>query len=898
MDNWVTSNLSPEQQRPLLRSEKNTCILAAAGSGKTRALTYSLTSDLSAGVPAPHIAAFTFTEKAANELSTRVHLLANKHIPDIDVAGMYVGTIHGWCLQYLMENSDFYNFTPLDELHVSSLVSRLYDHLCLENAYNEGFPFAVDSFIRDIEVFYNEGMTVDQVSEPVQGSIIKFLNVLKNNRLLTFGGMIRSATEHLQDNGPLPFLKRLYVDEYQDVNPAQVALIKAMRGSETELVAVGDDHQCIYNWRGSDVTQILNFKNEFEDALICRLADNYRSRPSIVDFANSIGSHISLGDSARTMRPKRPISTASTCEWVSVNGDQAQARAVADAIERFRRQGVPYNQIAILLRSVLSWGPAIVDELKSREIPVACPILSRGGEIIDELVLPLFRWLKREPREPANEVEQENLDNHLNSLEKAVAKWSDTPEAINVFWTHIDEWTDSIEEGKNDAYNVRKYLYELLDKLNVKVGLNDYNLTVGIGIASQIIRSVEEVHRRRIKTNSRFSARRLMGEVYYAISRHKDSFGESVPVQTSQNGVLVSTVHQAKGKEWPVVIIPMVMSRRFPVASRQHNTSHPDSVAKRYGTTVEDERRLFYVAVTRAKDRLLIIDGAKTEPSKESQFRRELEGSNSISMCSFNEISYSFWDLNIEKKEESDPEPFRVGLSDLLLYVDCPFQYGLRRIANIQPAVGDELGFGRSLHELIQRRLESDLPWDNDDLNEQVQSHVFLPLMSESSEIISREAIRRRIAHLENMGVFNVNTQSEVDIEFVLEGGIVSGTVDGISQEEAGQTSIVEWKSNVNKEFLDRYIRQIVFYCNALKSKGININKAEILDVGSSFRQDSVVKHEADISTDSSRETLEEISVAMRGVSMGYFDPKPSKSACSSCDVHHICKFRYPFQDE
>ena len=168
-------------------------------------------------------------------------------------------TIHAWCLQYLTEQQDFYNFTPIDELHVDALVSRLYDLLGLEKAYRQPYPRAIGKFLKDIEVFFNEHLVLEQVPHEIRSSMEAFLDILHSNRLITFGGMIRYATQHLRENNPVVGLKALYVDEYQDVNPAQVSLIKAMLSDEAKVIGVGDDLQCIYNWRGSDVTAYLKF---------------------------------------------------------------------------------------------------------------------------------------------------------------------------------------------------------------------------------------------------------------------------------------------------------------------------------------------------------------------------------------------------------------------------------------------------------------------------------------------------------------------------------------------------------------------------------------------------------------------------------------------------------------
>jgi DNA helicase II / ATP-dependent DNA helicase PcrA len=296
MQGWIVAALSDEQKLAFSGTSSRSSILAAAGSGKTRTLIHLLAHDLCSGIPASGIVAFTFTEKAAEELLARIHFLGKEKLPKVDLSGIFIGTIHSWCLQYLYSQSDFYNITPIDELHLDALVGRLYDVLELGTLYNEAFPRAIEPFLTDIEVFYNEHLPFRQVPPRIRPALMSFIEVLSMNRLLTFGGMIRSATEHLQTKGPLAELQSLYVDEYQDVNPAQTALIRAMLPVGSKLRVVGDDLQSIYNWRGSDVTRILEFPQEFAPAEVIRLSMNYRSRPEIVTVANSVAEDIVLKD--------------------------------------------------------------------------------------------------------------------------------------------------------------------------------------------------------------------------------------------------------------------------------------------------------------------------------------------------------------------------------------------------------------------------------------------------------------------------------------------------------------------------------------------------------------------------------------------------------------------------
>ena len=140
MEKWIKDRLSEEQQKTLTRTTPHACILASAGSGKTRTLVHLLAQDLASSVEAANIIAFTFTGKAAEELLARIHLLAKEFLPVVDLNGIFIGTIRAWHLQYLTSQSDFLNFTPIDELHVDALVSRSYDLLELQKSYGQPYP--------------------------------------------------------------------------------------------------------------------------------------------------------------------------------------------------------------------------------------------------------------------------------------------------------------------------------------------------------------------------------------------------------------------------------------------------------------------------------------------------------------------------------------------------------------------------------------------------------------------------------------------------------------------------------------------------------------------------------------------------------------------------------------
>jgi len=890
---WIRDALSVEQLKPLEAKYPNVCILAGAGSGKTRTIVNLIAYDLMTGVSPNEIVAFTFTEKAAAELLARVHSLLHKHNDKFSLEGIYIGTIHAWCHAYILEQNEFYNFDVLDELHVDALASRVYDELGLESIYKKLYPKGIDDFLKDLEIFYNENLMLEALPEKIRPAISRFTSILEQNRLLTFGDMIRHAIGHLDKNGPIENLKRLYIDEYQDVNPSQVKLAKVMLPPSGKLRVVGDDLQCIYNWRGSDVNRILNFKENFKGSKTFRLETNHRARPQLLTFANTVAENISLRDEEKILKDARSAASTKCVLWNSSPSEEHQANEVAESVINFMSNGVPANKIAILLRSVLRSGPPILNELINRGIQVECPQLNRSGGFINTFLLPILDWLRHSHEDPhSEEAEEEQLKENEKLWETCEPCMQSSLDMQDVFWDGLHAWLELIEAKHSKAYDVRGCLYEFLDLCNIRTEPQGRSLLLGLGIATQIIRSVEEIHRRRLRGRKRRTPKGVINEVFFALVRNSETFGDSMPIDTSVEAVALTTIHQSKGLEWPVVILPTIMPRRFPVRSSKHGTSFEDDIASRYGTTVEDEWRLFYVASTRARERLLLLDFADGNVEKSSQFLRKLFADKIIVPGNIPQQASNVWRIDLEELKHSDTPPVRLGVTDLLLHIECPYQYALRRVIGIQPSVSDELGYGKSLHELIQRRCEAGGPWNHDELNKQVEQFVHVPYMSEKGAQTAQKAIKNRISMLESYDAFSGEILSEIKIDQPIRGGLIQGAVDCIQKQDNQKLTLRDWKTNIHESLLPRYKRQLQFYTYALSNREIEINKAEMIDVGDSKTQGKLVACEVDISSDALASVVDEANMAVQQIKNGEFTPKPNLCTCSCCDMFKICSLR------
>jgi DNA helicase-2/ATP-dependent DNA helicase PcrA len=336
----------------------------------------------------------------------------------------------------------------------------------------------------------------------------------------------------------------------------------------------------------------------------------------------------------------------------------------------------------------------------------------------------------------------------------------------------------------------------------------------------------------------------------------------------------------------------MLIRRRFPLSSQPAKSSFPPEIAGRYGTSIDDERRLFYVAVTRARERIFFLDTAAANTDARSQFLKDLQRTANLTPSGLPQPGDSVWSIEADDLSDDSQLPLRVGLSDLLLYLECPYQFGLRRVTGLQPSVGDDLGFGNGLHELIQRRAESDHAWSKDELTTQVDTHVHLPLTSDQSEQQAKAAIAERITELEKLGAFAGELQQELQVEVFLGDGVVTGVIDCVYTHTDGSLVVRDWKANIHEEFVPRYARQLQFYVHALRTQDKIVSAAELVDVAASAKAKTLVTTSVDISEATVSALIDDCQQALQAIRDGQFNPKPSAFVCGCCDMRRICAER------
>ena len=246
------------------------------------------------------IVAFTFTERAAAELRHRIAERAAEVVgPQIldQFGGLFVGTIHAYCFRLLQTHVPRYEtYDVLDDNQLTAFLAREAHRLDIRQLdANKRLFGSIARFLQGVDVVENELLDPESMPEPFRQVLLGYLDTLERYRLLTYGQQIVRAVQALEDPVVLAkvraTLRHLIVDEYQDVNPAQERLIATLAGPDVELCVVGDDDQAIYQWRGSDVGNIVTFTDRYEGVATFEIVTNRRSRPTIIETANAFATH-------------------------------------------------------------------------------------------------------------------------------------------------------------------------------------------------------------------------------------------------------------------------------------------------------------------------------------------------------------------------------------------------------------------------------------------------------------------------------------------------------------------------------------------------------------------------------------------------------------------------------
>ena len=909
------NTLTPQQHRAITHSTGHLQLVACAGSGKTEVLAQRVSHLLTpgGGVRPHEVVAFTFTDRAAVELRDRVRArcrAAHGEVPGLNE--LFVGTMHGYCLDLLRRmRPEYLKFTMLNQVQQHLLIDRHSRECGLADATDlkgVGLRRFIDTphFASAMSLFRESALVADELRAcSVYEALPDYLDVLRRRAFFDFAGVLAEAVSLLESDAETRSrvrgqVRHLLVDEYQDTNPVQERLVRAMHDLGVQICVVGDDDQTIYQFRGGDVRHIQNFCTRYADVTSIRLEDNFRSSEAVVAVARSV---------VEAASERLPKAMRAACAQrfepgdlsaVELSNPDAEAEHIAASMLALRgvaftdggvTRGLDWSDMAVLCRSVKAIGAPIVSALARRGIPAV--VVGMGG-LFDapeaQAARTLFCYLAGKPDVTAGSLaecwREADLGLVPGALASAVAHATTVRERI---------LRDDSGRVRHDHYGLQRTYWSFLSQ----IGLREDRVPNGrgevvfynLGRFSQIVSDFETVN---FHTAPATKYPRFADFLVYSAEK---AYGEGAPDErmTAPNAVRVMTVHQAKGLQWPVVFVPGLGRNRFPMAGVGGRTVWhlvPETAVvgqSRYEGSEDDERRLMYVALTRSQKFLHLswapIDGV-ARYRKPSVFFSELSASPWVSRTAstFGERPRS------EPRPAQRAEKLEVGYSDFQHYLDCPYAYKLRVLCGFNPPLHEALGYGQSVHnalaELHDRWLrgESVGPEDVPDL---VDRHLHLPYAFESLRQSLRaaalDALRSYVPGARRAaGAIRAN-ETPVTLD-VGSGVTVAGRIDQLRAVASGGLELLDFKTSrgaAAREAVDTQLR--VYALGWADSGATPPSRLTVHDLTNGTVQTVPITMEDLAST---RAQLIEAASRLRA---GNFSRCGDARRCEGCDLLSLC---------
>ena len=629
----ILDRLNDKQREAAMQLEGSLLILAGAGSGKTSTMTSRIAYMIEQGIDPYHILAVTFTNKAAGEMRSRVEELCGR------TDGMWIMTFHAMCLRILRYHCELigydHNFVIYDGTDQKTIVKNI---LKEQNVNDK--EFGAPYLLSIISSYKEKGVSADQYREMVESNFKSktIYNVFKayetqllKNNAMDFDDLLLNTVKLFEADEAtlLKYQNRfryIMVDEYQDTNHIQYKLIKILAEAHHNLCVVGDDDQCIYQWRGADIRNILDFEKDFPEAKVIKLEQNYRSVGNILAAAHSVI------ENNRGRKGKKLWTTredGDKIKYYRADTEKDEARFVAQEIDLLKGRDRKYSDFAILYRTNAQ-SRHFEEALTQRDIPYR--VLSGlryydRKEIKDVMaymrlvVNPYddlsFRRVVNEPKRGMGDKSVEKIQAFAQVRGESLLQALSDEEVLSTLpskaYAGVKAMVECINLCRQERENLR--VSDIYDNLLVKTGymkaLESANTIEAEGRIENLMEFKSVIYDYEEETENP-TIEEFMEKI--TLMAEVDNHDEN------QDAVVLMTMHSAKGLEFPVVFLPGMEDGLF-----------PGHKAFDSPTGMEEERRLCYVGMTRAKETLILTSAAvrtlygRTDYTRESQFLREVD---------------------------------------------------------------------------------------------------------------------------------------------------------------------------------------------------------------------------------------------------------------------------------
>lgn len=655
MSSYDLESLNEEQKKALFATDGVILVTAGAGSGKTRLLTHRICYLITEKHVSPYnILAITFTNKATNEMVERVHEMCSHNV--------WISTFHSMCVRILRQEIDFLdgydkNFTIISETDRAKIVKDICKDLSLEdddiskvehhldNIKNKGLD--IDEYFAELMRYGNE-----QTMKKYQSAVFRYEEYLTKNNCLDFDDLL-NKTLFLFQNFP-EVLKRyadrfqyILVDEFQDTNLVQYKLIKLLSSVHKNLFVVGDEDQCIYSWRGANFHNIFNLKKDFENVQVFKLERNYRSTKNILNLANNV-----ISNNRERMEKKLWTEKDDGFPPVvySAFDERDEALFVANEIEKLREEGYSLSDFAVLMR-INALSRPIEEGLLAYNIPyrvyggqkfferaeikILLAYLSIFVNKKDEIsLLKVINFPRRGIGDVAiNSLKLEAEGNLLDYLLSEKFKYSR-------YYKKLENFVETYRKLMDEMNSLSDFVKKLIKDFRIDIeyaGKDEESINRMRNIDS-FLASVKEFE---TENEGATLADYLAGVM---LRSDQDEMGD-------EGYVSLSTIHAVKGLEFRVVFVIGLEEGIFPLSRAMNMPSE-----------MEEERRLMYVAITRAEEKIYLTHATrrfmygKSSYETDSRFLKEL---NIVDKTHPNVEKKRKKEFFVEEKEE---EVFDSGL--------------------------------------------------------------------------------------------------------------------------------------------------------------------------------------------------------------------------------------------
>ncbi len=617
----MSDGLNAPQRAAVEHGHGPLLVLAGAGSGKTRVITMRIARLLAQGVRPEQILAVSFTNKAAEEMRERMVPLVGAQAAE----RLVLSTFHSFGVRFLQEENRYLGydgrFVIFDQADATGLVRELMRQGRKADGERK---LDIMAILARISLWKNELKTPEQIPESdfeydaVAREIYpRYEQGLRNMHAVDFDDLVALPVRLLEKHPQVREkwqrrFRHILIDEFQDTNGAQLKTLLLLANELGNVCVVGDDDQAIYGWRGADVRNILEFEQHFPGAKVVKLEDNYRSRAAVLEVANAAIANSTHKRHQKTLRAAR--GGGDKVRLVQCDDPGHEARFVTEEIKDLSRDRLPYKDMAILYRSNLQ-ARLIEEELRANGIPYR---LFGGTQFFDRKEVKDAAAYLRVAVNPHDDMSLRRIINYpprgigdttieridrmrlargisFGEAVKRAEGMNDVPDNARRSIQRLNDLLAKMRARFESGRDLAKGARELFEGAGLHEALKDGDDPVGARRWENVeflLRSIERYEQRpgeEKPTLAQFLAR---------ITLRKDDDEEA---SGEPNQVTLSTLHGAKGLEFHTVFLIGAVEGQLP-----HSRTTDPKVTEAAPTDVDEERRLFYVGVTRARDRLYI----------------------------------------------------------------------------------------------------------------------------------------------------------------------------------------------------------------------------------------------------------------------------------------------------